>query len=74
MIILNAQRIVEVRVRGSHAPPNAEEQAREMLKKCCSQRARHLRTNITITFAQKNEVKESHLMAEEIINSYKHLG
>jgi hypothetical protein len=70
MIILNAQRVVETRVRGSHAPPCADEQARDMLMKCTIQKKRQLHINNGLVIDQIIEKKQSHLMAEEIINSY----
>lgn len=70
MIVMIERRRIELRIRGSHGPPSAEEQARTMLKACCDETSRVVRQRSDNGPSHKGLAAESQRMAEVIITKY----
>lgn len=70
MIVMIERRRIELRITGSHAPPDAEEQARKMLKACCDEPSRTVRARSDYRMPPSGLVAESQHMAEVIITKY----
>lgn len=70
MIVLIERRQIEFRIRGSHGPPNAEEQARMMLKACCDGTSRIVRQTGDNGPSHNGMATESQRMAEVTITKY----
>lgn len=70
MIVLIERRQIELRIRGSHGPPSAEEIAMKMLKACSDEASRAMRQNKDNQMPTKGMVTESQRMAEVIITKY----
>jgi hypothetical protein len=70
MVVMTAKRRIELRIRGSHAPPNAEDQAREMLKSCCKNTSRASYQTIEERQQPAGGINKSQVMAEITITKH----
>ena len=70
MVVMIEKRRIELRIRGAHAPPNAEELALATLKACCSEKARKSRSIGDETMQWAQGINKSQRMAEVIVTKY----
>ena len=70
MVVMIEKRRIELRIRGSHAPPNAEELARATLKACCEEKSRAYRVRSDESVRNTGGMSKSQAMAEVIVTKY----
>jgi hypothetical protein len=70
MVVMNKKRRIELRIRGSHGPPSAEELALATLKDCCKVKSRALHRNGDELKQVTDDTCKSHVMAEITIIKY----
>jgi hypothetical protein len=69
MVVMIEKRRIELHIRGSHAPPCAEEQARATLRACSGGETRATRQSSEGTMQQAG-TNRSQCMAEIIVTKY----
>ncbi len=70
MVVMIEKRRIELRIRGAHAPPSAEELALATLKACCSDKARKSRHIGDETMQSAKGISKSQCMAEVVVTKY----
>jgi len=70
MVVMIEKRRIELRIRGSHGPPDAEEQARMMLKSCCDEKTQSSHRSDGERRHPSVGINRSQVMAEVSITKY----
>jgi hypothetical protein len=70
MVVMNEKRRIELRIRGSHGPPDAEEQARTILISCCNEKSQASHRSNGEHRQPTGGINRSQVMAEVSITKY----
>jgi len=70
MVVVIEKRKIELRIRGSHGPPTAEEQARMILESCCNEKSQATRRRREEQGQPSVGSSKSQVMAEVTITKY----